>query len=596
MRIRILATSDVHGVIYPYEYASGAEKPWGMSRLSSLIKELRDEHTILVDNGDTLEGSPLSFYHDSQRHGQLHPMTRVLNALDYDFVNLGNHDFDYGLDVLNGHLDALTAPCVTTNIVRETAGARRPDASDSRFQGSVTQDVKVQGTASENSETRHLTASAPLGSVAIRTVAGKKIAFFGLCTAATPRWENSEKTKGLRFESALDVCERTVRELRETVKPDYIVCMYHGGFEADPGNLWFPEVSRDADNLAYPGSAKNSIDHSKHDKRETGKTETSHGDKDSGTNGAGASLAGASAVGGENEGYAILSSEYAPDILIGGHQHQTFCGNTGRTVYTETRDEGVELAVIDIDTESGKITAEIRKAEAEADEEIISLCKEEEDACQRWLDEPLGRSEVDLTVKDEMEARREKAQLITFLNQVQMEQTHAQLSGVALFEHATGFSSVITMRDVVATYSFPNTLTVKRVSGKVLREYLEQSGRFWTEKDGRITVSDEFEKPVHMYFNYDCVDGIDYMINVRKAPGSRITSLSYQGEPVSDDQQFTLVVNNYRASGGGNFPMLSSAPTVLEDQTSMVDVIAEYIMKKKVIRFEPVHNIRVVAE
>ena len=587
MRIRILATSDVHGVIYPCEYASGAEKPWGMARLSTLIKKLRDEHTILVDNGDTLEGSPLSFYHDSQKHGQLHPMTRVLNALDYDFVNLGNHDFDYGQDVLNGHLDALTAPCVTLNIVREENTPR------------------------------------PLGSVTIRTVAGKMIAFFGLCTAATPRWESSEKTQGLRFESAAEVCERTVKELRETVKPDYIVCMYHGGFEAEPGNLSFPEISREADNLACPDYPAASDGPDKPEGESAGKAELlhaindaggsqispgnssfdisadskiSHEDKAPDTSLAGASLVGASAVGGENEGYAILNSEYAPDILIGGHQHQTFCGDTGRTVYTETRDNGVELAVIDIDTESGKITAEIRKAEAEADEEIISLCREEEDACQRWLDEPLGRSEADLTVKDEMEARLEKAQLITFLNQVQMEQTHAQLSGVALFEGATGFGSTITMRDVVATYSFPNTLTVKQVSGRVLREYLEQSARFWAEKNGRITVADEFEKPVHMYFNYDCVDGIDYTINVSKAPGSRITALTYEGKPVSDDQQFTLVVNNYRASGGGNFPMLASAPTVLEDQTSMVDVIAEYIMKKKVIRFEPVHNIHVAAE
>jgi len=119
-------------------------------------------------------------------------------------------------------------------------------------------------------------------------------------------------------------------------------------------------------------------------------------------------------------------------------------------------------------------------------------------------------------------------------------------------------------------------------------------------------VSERFEKPVPMYFNYDMLDGVQYTIDVSRPVGSRIVRLETLPAPgqegglqppcaVTDDMEFTLAVNNYRASGGGSFDMLRDAPTIREIPVSMVDLLAEYIMKHRVIRFEPVSNIRVTA-
>ena len=124
-RIRILATSDVHGYIYPYSYANNEEENIGYARISTLVEALRDENTILIDNGDIIEGSPLMFYHMHNKKDEVSPVAKVLNAMEYDYINIGNHDFNYGEKVLLKHLNELNAPCITNNILyhNKTIGA-----------------------------------------------------------------------------------------------------------------------------------------------------------------------------------------------------------------------------------------------------------------------------------------------------------------------------------------------------------------------------------------------------------------------------------------------------------------------------------------
>ena len=116
-RIRILATSDVHGYIYPYSYANNKDENIGYARISTLVKALRDENTLLIDNGDVLEGSPLMFYHMHNNEDAVSPVAKVLNAMNYDYVNIGNHDYNYGEQALLKHLNDLDAPCITNNIL-----------------------------------------------------------------------------------------------------------------------------------------------------------------------------------------------------------------------------------------------------------------------------------------------------------------------------------------------------------------------------------------------------------------------------------------------------------------------------------------------
>lgn len=500
-RIRILATSDVHGTIYPYQYSDGMNAYQGLSRLNTLISSLRDENTLLLDNGDILEGSPLSFYHYNYHPDDVSPMTSVMHDMKYDYVNVGNHDFDYGEECLMMHLQNVGAPCITSNWF---------------FHGK------------------------PYGpTYVIREIAGKKVALFGLTTQYIPHWETKRTIAHSRFKDAYETALKTVDILKRLEKPDYIICLYHGGFERDQYGYLV-----DADT-------------------------------------------------GENEAYRMLSSIHDIDVLITGHTHMSICGSKYGTAFTQTKSNGEELACIDIYTDTGVIEPRVLKADTEPDEEITRSADEEEKKCQTWLDQPLGTSKVDLAIHDEMDARVHKSQLVTFVNMVEQEATHADLAASSIFLHANGFGKEITMRDLVSTYVYPNTLVVKKITGKVLRDYLEQDANFFTIKGTEISVAADYDYPRPKHYNYDMIDGVNYTIKVSNPRGQRITELTYHGEPVTDDMTFTIALNNYRAGGGGNFEMLRTAPSVSVNLTPMVDLIAAWIEEHKVIDFEPVNNITV---
>ena len=499
--IRILATSDVHGTVFPEYYGDRSWRRLGIAALKKAFDELRDENTLIIDNGDTLEGTPLTFRHYSFEPDQVCPITKAMKAAGYDLINLGNHDFNYGEQAMFTHMENSGAACITANVFYKGERICPP--------------------------------------YRIIEKGGKKLAVFGVITQYIPFWEKAEHIRNFTFADAFETAKEITRMIRENEQADYVVCCYHGGFERD--------------------------------------IETGEPNQD---------------LTGENEGYMMLKEIEGIDILISGHQHRTLCGQAFGKVYTQTASTGSEFACIEID-ETG-IHAEIRKPAEEADQQVLDLVQEEEDACQIWLDQALGRCISDLKVTDEFDARLHKTQLITFLNKVQAEATGAQLSASALFSGATGFDSEITMRNIVSTYVFPNTLTLKKMSGKQLRAYLEKCAEYWDVRDGQIIVSPAFDYPTPMHFNYDMIDGAEYTIKASNPVGQRIVSLKVDGKDVTDDDFFTICVNNYRAGGSGGFSMVREAETLKEDLTAMVDILAAYIMDKKTIEFEPVHNIQVI--
>ena len=196
---------------------------------------------------------------------------------------------------------------------------------------------------------------------------------------------------------------------------------------------------------------------------------------------------------------------------------------------------------------------------------------------------------TDLRIKDEEEARLHKHPLVSFLNQVEREVTGAQLASTAIFSGAIGFPQEITMRDIVSTYVYPNTLVMMEVDGRILKEYLERCAEYFKEEDGKIVPSGKLED-----FNYDMIDGIEYTIKTGNAPGNRITSLTFQGKEIQEDDRFTIALNNYRAGGGGNFLMLKEGKILKEVNTDMVTILSEYLMEHPDIHVDHQDNIHVI--
>ena len=203
-KLTIYYTSDVHGYLYPTDYVEAGEKNLGLMRM--LPAFVRDGNTLIIDGGDSLQGSPMTNYFyrltPEERRGILtdtrfgtHPIAAVMNLAGYRYVTLGNHDFNHGVDALMDYLTALDAECLCCNI-RDRAG------------------------------------KLPLKPWAIHTLEnGLRVGIVGACTDFVRRWEDPDTVKELIIEEPVEACRRALDEIRG--KCDLTLLVYHGGFECD---------------------------------------------------------------------------------------------------------------------------------------------------------------------------------------------------------------------------------------------------------------------------------------------------------------------------------------------------------------------------
>ena len=507
MKIKILATSDVHGYITPYSYSTHQLCAQGLSRLSAHISKLRDEHTLLIDNGDSLQGSPLNYYHNLYEKDLIQPMAKALNHLNYDYFNLGNHDFNYGPDMLHQYMDSLNSVCLT-------------------------------GNAYEHGKS--------LGKeyVIHRFDEDHAIALIGVVTQHIPVWEKEEHIQHMNFENAFDYVKRTVEKIKKEESVNGICVVYHGGHEK---HMMTDEPTE--------------------------------------------------LLTGENLGWKMCHEIDGIDVLICGHQHRSYTAFCNGVATLQPLENGKELGVVYWDLDSKEMKVELLKADQDPDESLLHLINEEEQRTQKWLDQPLGRlKEGDLLVHDPTDARIHKHPVISFINQVQFSLAdQAVLSSQALFNESVGFNSSITMRDLVATYVYSNTLKALRMNGRILKEYLEKSAEYFDAEDGKVIVNRAFYDPKPLHFNYEMVDGLDYTIKASNPIGSRIIEMIYQGKPVKEEDEFVMVLSSYRAGGGGEFDMVKECEVVQDIQKDMVDALAEYILEHPILEVDHRDNIKVIA-
>ncbi|WIV21326.1 bifunctional UDP-sugar hydrolase/5'-nucleotidase [Paenibacillus polygoni] len=519
--ITLLETSDVHGHIYPTDYRGTGNMPLGFAKLSTIIRKERekDPHLLLIDNGDLLQGTPFMYYYARYDRTGMHPATKLLNHLTYDAAVLGNHEFNYGLELLISHMKDARCPYLSANIVTESSGE---PAFGPPYRIFTMQE-------------------------------GVRVAVLGITTHYVPNWEDSANIRGLEFKDALASAQEWITHIRITEQPDAIVVCYHGGFECDP----------------VTGKATEPLT-------------------------------------GENQGYEMCMHLEGVDVLLTGHQHRLLAGELNGVLYAQPGSAGQAIAKVELQFEQdvegrweicGKKAQLIHASEAEADQEVLSLFAEAERNTQAWLDQPIGRAEGDLSIPDPFTARQKDHAFTEFINRVQMEVTGAAISCTSIFTNkAKGFSEHITMRDVVSNYIYPNTLKVLLLTGRDIRDALEQNALYFTfeENAGRLQVSKGYLEPKPQHFNYDMWEGIEYELDISRPEGSRVSKLMFNGAPMDLDASFEVVMNSYRAGGGGNFKMLMDKPVIREIPTDMTEILADYIRKRKVIYASCDHNWQVV--
>ncbi|MEU8258975.1 5'-nucleotidase C-terminal domain-containing protein [Micromonospora inaquosa] len=506
--LTLLGTSDTHGNVYNWDYYRDAEyddskqNDIGVAKLATLINQIRRERrgkaTLVLDAGDTIQGTPLATYYAKQEPitatGEKHPMARAMNVIDYDAVTLGNHEFNYGLPLLDLWIRQLGFPALAANAVNAKTG--KP-----AFLPYVIKKVSL--------------------GFAAPTL---RVGILGLTNPGVAIWDKGNVEGKLRFDDMIATAAKWVPIMRAR-GADLVLISAHGG--------------------------------------------------DSGTSSYGPEL--------PNENPVALIAQQVPgiDAILFGHAHnevvERFVTNerTGTQVLlSEPSKWGQRLTRMDftLARERGRWTITKKAATmlntntVVEDPKVLAAVRAQHQKTVAYVNQVVARSTVELSAA---ESRYKDTPILDFINHVQTEVVGAALAGTAyadlpVLSIAAPFSRTavfpagdVKIRDVAGLYVYDNTLEAVVLSGAEVRAYLEYSAKFFrTLAPGAPVDPEQISDPAVPDYNYDVFSGLDYDIDISKPVGQRITRLVLAGTdtPVADNAQFVVAVNNYRRSGGGNFP------------------------------------------
>ncbi|MFC3298427.1 bifunctional metallophosphatase/5'-nucleotidase [Arthrobacter agilis] len=533
--ITVMGTSDLHGYIENWDYFTNAEyddaahNDVGLAKVSGLINQVRADRgagsTVLIDAGDTIQGTSLTDYFANvqpvDETGESHPMAAAMNAMGYDAAALGNHEFNYGLPLLRTFEDQLDFPLLGANVVDWDSGA-------AAFTPYVIKTVKVTG-------------QKPI-----------RVGILGLTNPGVAIWDKNNVEGELRFPGIVEQARKYVPEMK-AAGADVVVVSSHSG------------------------------------------------------------TSGTSSYGGDlpTENASTELAEQVPgiDAVLVGHAHQEiperFVTNeqTGESVLlTEPKNWGMRLSVMDFELTKVRGQWDVTSARSEllnantvpADPVISTLISEQHQRVIDYVNTAIGTATETMSAAD---ARFRDTAVMDFVNEVQAGAVAKALEGtpnadlpvlsiVAPFNRAAVIpEGPVTIRDVAGLYVFPNTLFGVEMTGAQVKDYLEYSARYFTRTDpgapvDPATLTNADGTPD---YNYDMMSGVSYDIDISKPVGQRITDLTYAGAPIDPAQRFAVATNNYRQSGGGNFPHIATAPVLVNQTTEIRQLLIDYLITEETI-------------
>lgn len=517
IKVTILATSDLHGNIFPWDYNTAKPANLGLTKLSTYVNRVKADNpnVLLIDNGDTIQGTPLSYYYDKIDTKSEYPLMKVMGAMKYDAWVLGNHEFNYGLDVLN-------------RIISDAWTEHIQVLSANTYKNGPTNFVK------------------PYFIRSLQTTKGEvKVAILGLTTKEIPSWEDSTHFNGLQFGDLVAEANQWIPKIRESGADIVIVAMHSG--EESP-----------ADTIP------------------------------------------------ENQVKAVATKVNGIDAIIAGHTHSNipqhdYTNPAGqKVIVTEPGRWGQFISQIDFNINKnidGKwtITEKFSKTVAmddlvPADPAIIQLAGPYQDATLAYVATKIGVAAGDFV--GDTQLLKETA-LMDLINKVQKYYAKTDLSIAApLSSSARILKGDVTIQDLMSVYVYENYLYGIKISGKQLKDWMEWSFRYYAQvtssndlvmKDKTLNIPD---------YNLDQLYGATYTIDLTEQAGRRIKNLKVNGKFVSDNDLFTVAINNYRFNGGGGFMKAAgiTKPEVIFDSAKAYgddgqirNLMINYIRDQKVI-------------
>ena len=572
-QLAILETTDLHSNIRSYDYYQDKADPsLGFERAATLVRQARAQYpnSLLFDAGDTFQGTALADY-----QALVHPvgcaeelaMYRAMDALGYDGGTIGNHEFNYGLPFLAQVSDqAMNVDGVTS---RDCAGPHFPLVLANVF--STRDDRPIYPPYAVLERTLRLDLDGR------RVEAPVRIGIIGFTPPTIMLWDKRNLEGKVYSKGLVEAARQFLPELRAQ-GVDFVVAISHGGIDR---SHYSPEMENANLYLAQePGIDVLLLGHSHTVFPEAGRAGHKRFANIAGVDDERGLIHGKPAVMGNYWGKSLGIIELA---LLRKDGHWTI-----DTAATRSQ-------VRDIRNADG--------SHAAPDPAIAPLVESVHEATRQYVATPIGDSDFALTsyfadvgdvtalqVVNEAQAdyvRRYVAQSLPQYAALPVVSAAAPFrSG---FGGASDYTDVpagpIAIRHAADLYLYPNTLTAVKIDGATLKGWLERAAGRFNRIDPQQTAPQPLVNRSFSGYNFDVIqNGISYAIDVTQPAGARITDLRHAGKPVQPQQEFIVVTNNYRASGGGKFPGLDGSNIVLAAPDGNREVLIDWIRARQHLR------------
>ncbi|KKB03584.1 bifunctional 2',3'-cyclic-nucleotide 2'-phosphodiesterase/3'-nucleotidase [Pantoea anthophila] len=525
--LRILETTDLHSNMMDFDYYKDTPtEKFGLVRTATLIHAARQEvkNSLLVDNGDIIQGSPLGDYMAAKglHEGEIHPVYKALNTLDYSVGNLGNHEFNYGLPYLKKALAGARFPYVNANVIDVKSG--KPLFTPYLIKSTTLVD--------REGKTRTL-----------------KIGYIGFVPPQIMVWDKANLQGKVRVDDITETARRYVPEMRAQ-GADLVIAIPHSGLSSEPYHTL-------AENSVYYLSQVEGINAILF-----GHAHAVFPGKDF------AAIKGADIKNGTLNGVPAVMPGMWGDHL--GVVDLVLNNDNGRWQVTSGKAEA--RPIYDIAA---------KKSLAAEDPALVKVLAEDHRATRDFVAKPIGKSADVMYSYLSLVQDDPTVQIVNNAQRAYVEhfiQGDPDLGRLPVLSAAAPFKAggrkndpasyvevekgPLTFRNAADLYLYPNTLVVMKVSGAQVKEWLECSAGQFNQIDPHSTKTQSLINWDFRTYNFDVIDGVTYQIDVTQPArydsecqlihpdASRIRQLSWQGKPIDPQATFLVATNNYRAYGG----------------------------------------------